>query len=119
MACLIYAPICSLDGYVEDATGSFDWAAPDEEVHAFANDLERTVRTQLYGRRMWETMRYWETDRKFGCIQVGRLYENEEMRIVDREAANTHQSVKRSRKLGSINGTHFRVTLRKIAIGFR
>ena len=61
MAKLIYASIASLDGYVEDARGGFDWAAPDNEVHAFVNDLERPVGTYLYGRRMYETMRYWET----------------------------------------------------------
>ena len=62
MASLIYAAIASLDGYVEDEQGEFDWAAPDEEVHAFVNDLERPVGTHLYGRRMYETMVYWETD---------------------------------------------------------
>ncbi len=62
MASLIYAAIASLDGYVEDEQGEFDWAAPDEEVHAFVNDLERPVGTYLYGRRMYETMVYWETD---------------------------------------------------------
>lgn len=61
MAKLIYAAIASLDGYVEDAQGTFDWAAPDEEVHAFVNDLERSVGTYLYGRRMYETMVFWET----------------------------------------------------------
>jgi dihydrofolate reductase len=62
MAKLIYAAIASLDGYVEDEQGRFDWAAPDEEVHAFCNDLERPVGTYLYGRRMYEVMVYWETD---------------------------------------------------------
>jgi dihydrofolate reductase len=61
MAKLIYTAIASLDGYVEDGQGKFDWAAPDEEVHAFVNDLERPVGTYLYGRRMYETMVYWET----------------------------------------------------------
>jgi len=61
MAKLIYSPITSLDGYVADEKGSFDWAAPDEEVHAFVNDLERPVGTYLYGRRMYEVMIYWET----------------------------------------------------------
>jgi dihydrofolate reductase len=61
MAKLIYSPITSLDGYVADEKGSFDWAAPDEEVHAFVNDLERPVGTYLYGRRMYEVMVYWET----------------------------------------------------------
>jgi hypothetical protein len=62
MASLIYSAIASLDGYVEDERGNFDWAAPDEEVHAFVNDLERPVGTYLYGRHMYETMVYWETD---------------------------------------------------------
>jgi dihydrofolate reductase len=61
MAKLIYSAIASLDGYIEDEDGSFDWAAPDEEVHAFVNDLERPVGTYLYGRRMYEVMSYWET----------------------------------------------------------
>ena len=52
MAKLIYSAIASLDGYIADADGSFDWAAPDEEVHAFVNDLERPIGTYLYGRRM-------------------------------------------------------------------
>ena len=61
MAKLIYSAIASLDGYVEDERGSFAWAAPDEEVHAFVNDLERPIGTYLYGRRMYETMVYWES----------------------------------------------------------
>jgi dihydrofolate reductase len=61
MARLIYSAIASLDGYVADETGTFDWAAPDEEVHAFVNDLERPIGTYLYGRRMYETMVSWET----------------------------------------------------------
>jgi dihydrofolate reductase len=61
VAQLIYSAIASLDGYIEDAQGSFDWAAPDEEVHAFVNDLQRSVGTHLYGRRMYETMAYWES----------------------------------------------------------
>ena len=61
MANLIYSAIASLDGYVEDEQGKFDWAAPDAEVHAFVNDLERPIGTYLYGRRMYETMVFWET----------------------------------------------------------
>src|SRR6476661_572042 len=61
MAKLIYAAIASLDGYFEDEEGRFDWAAPDDEVHAFVNDLERPIGTHLYGRRMYETMVFWET----------------------------------------------------------
>jgi dihydrofolate reductase len=64
MAKLIYSAIASLDGYVADADGKFDWAAPDEEVHAFVNDLERPIGTYLYGRRMYEVMAYWEDARK-------------------------------------------------------
>jgi dihydrofolate reductase len=61
MAKLIYSAIASLDEYVEDRQGKFDWAAPDEEVLAFVNDLERPVGTYLYGRRMYQTMVFWET----------------------------------------------------------
>jgi dihydrofolate reductase len=62
MAKLIYSAILSLDGYIEDETGDFGWAAPSQEVHAFVNELERPVGTYLYGRRMYETMVGWETD---------------------------------------------------------
>jgi dihydrofolate reductase len=61
MAKLIYSAITSLDGYVADEDGNFDWAAPDEEVHSFVNDLERPIGTYLYGRRMYEVMVFWET----------------------------------------------------------
>jgi dihydrofolate reductase len=61
MAKLIYSAITSLDGYVEDEHGGFDWAAPDDEVFAFVNNLERPIGTYLYGRRMYETMVFWET----------------------------------------------------------
>lgn len=65
MARLIYSAISSLDGYIEDKDGNFDWAAPDEEVHKFINDLERSAGTHLYGRRMYETLMVWETDPSF------------------------------------------------------
>ena len=61
MAKLIYSAITSLDGYVEDQEGKFEWAAPDDEVFAFVNDLERPIGTYLYGRQMYDTMVYWET----------------------------------------------------------
>jgi dihydrofolate reductase len=61
MAKLIYSAIASADGYVEDAAGEFGWAAPDDELLRFVNDLERPVGTYLFGRRMYETMLYWET----------------------------------------------------------
>ena len=62
MADLIYSALSSLDGYIEDTDGNFDWAMPDEEVHRFINDLERAAGTHLYGRRMYETLMVWETD---------------------------------------------------------
>jgi dihydrofolate reductase len=62
VAKLIYSAIASLDGYIADEDGSFDWAVPDEEVHAFINDLIRPFGTYLYGRRMYEMMVGWETD---------------------------------------------------------
>src|SRR5690242_19777264 len=61
MAKLIYSAIASLDAYVEDEHGKFDWAAPDEELLAYVNDQERPIATYLYGRRMYETMVFWET----------------------------------------------------------
>ena len=61
MVKLIYSPIASLDGYVEDEHVKFDWAAPDDGVHAFVNELERPIGTYLYGRRMYETKAFWET----------------------------------------------------------
>jgi len=60
-AALVYTGIASLDGYIADATGSFDWSVPDAEVHAYVNDMERGVGTHLYGRRLYEVMRAWQT----------------------------------------------------------
>ena len=61
MAALVYLMLASLDGCAADEHGRFDWAAPDDEVHAFVNDLARSIGTHLYGRRMYEVMRAWET----------------------------------------------------------
>ena len=61
MSRLIYSAISSLDGYIEDSDGRFDWCAPDEEVLSFINELERPIGTYLYGRRLYETMVFWET----------------------------------------------------------
>jgi dihydrofolate reductase len=74
LARLIYSAIASLDGYTADAQGKFDWAAPDAELHAFVNDLERDVGTHLYGRRMYETMAVWETMDVSGEPDVMRDY---------------------------------------------
>jgi dihydrofolate reductase len=62
MGSLIYSGLVSLDGYLTDPDGNFEWAAPDAEVHRCVNDLERPIGTYLYGRRMYEVMRYWETE---------------------------------------------------------
>ena len=74
MGRLIYSAIASLDGYVEDAAGKFDWAAPDAELHGFVNELERPLGTYLYGRRMYETMTFWETAATDGEPEVFRDY---------------------------------------------
>ena len=60
MGRLIYSTIGSLDGYIADEDGKFDWAEPDEEVHTFVNDLARPVGTYLLGRRMYEVLAYWD-----------------------------------------------------------
>lgn len=67
MGKLVYVINTSLDGFTEDASGSFDWSEPDEEVHEFYNDMMRGVGTQLLGRRMYETMAVWETDPSFAA----------------------------------------------------
>ena len=59
-AMLVYSALTSLDSFIEDVDGDFSWAAPGEEVHAFVNELERSIGTYLYGRRMYETMNYWQ-----------------------------------------------------------
>ena len=73
MASLIYSAIASLDGYIADKDGNFDWAKPDEEVHSFINDLERPVGTHLLGRRMYEVLAYWDDppalDEQPSCVQ--------------------------------------------------
>jgi dihydrofolate reductase len=72
VANLIYSAITSLDGYVADEDGNFDWAAPDEEVHSFVNELERPVGTYLYGRRMYEVMVYWDRGHSRRSVTVAR-----------------------------------------------
>jgi dihydrofolate reductase len=89
MAKLIYSVIASLDGYVADEDGSFDWAAPDEEVHRFVNDLERPVGTYLMGRRMYEVMRYWETadtvpDQPAHMVDFARVWQDADKVVYSR-----------------------------------
>ena len=101
MAMLIYSAIASLDGYVEDAHGGIEWAAPDEEVHAFVNDLERSVGTYLYGRRMYETMVFWET------ASTGR-----DLRPVSRDYAQIWQAAEKvvySRTLPAVSSGRTRL----------
>ena len=101
MAKLIYSAIASLDGYVEDAQGSFDWAAPDEEVHGYVNDLERPIGTYLYGRRMYETMVFWET-----------AGSRPEQRLVSRDFADIWRSAEKivySRTLTSVASEKTRI----------
>jgi dihydrofolate reductase len=89
MAKLIYSVIASLDGYVADEDGNFDWAAPDEEVHRFVNDLERPVGTYLMGRRMYEVMRYWETadtvpDQPAHMVDFARVWQDADKVVYSR-----------------------------------
>jgi dihydrofolate reductase len=98
VAKLIYSAIASLDGYVADEEGNFDWAAPDEEVYAFVNDLERRVGTYLYGRRMYEVMRYWDTaqasaDRHPVEMDYARIWRSAD-KVVYSETLETASSAK-------------------------
>jgi dihydrofolate reductase len=101
MAKLIYSALTSLDGYVEDEHGKFDWAAPGEEVHAFVNALERPVGTYLYGRRMYETMQFWET------VSTGS-----DQRVVSREYAEIWRAAEKivySRTLETVSSARTRI----------
>jgi dihydrofolate reductase len=101
VARLVYAAITSLDGYTADDNGNFDWAAPDPEVFAFINDLERDFGTYLYGRRMYETMVYWET---FGAA------DDEPPHVRDfAELWRAAAKVVYSRTLGAVSGKRTRI----------
>jgi dihydrofolate reductase len=89
MARLIYSAIASLDGYVADEDGNFDWAAPDEEVHGFVNDLERLIGSYLYGRRMYDTMVYWESadaaaDESPATLDFARIWQSADKIVYSR-----------------------------------
>ena len=89
MARLIYGAIASLDGFVADERGNFDWAAPDEEVHRFVNELERPVGTYLYGRRMYDVMKFWETahaqaDEPAAFLDYARIWQSADKIVYSR-----------------------------------
>jgi dihydrofolate reductase len=88
MGKLSYSAIMSLDGYIVAKDGLFDWAEPDEEVHAFVNDLERQVGTYLYGRRMYEVMAAWDTLQTHDTLPTGE----KPRRLTTRQAAHTQRS---------------------------
>lgn len=95
MARLIYSAIQSLDGYVADATGAFDWAEPDESVHSFANELERPIGTNLYGRRMYEVMSAWETlgtlgDEPAYIVEFGQLWRASDKVVYSKTLDSVH-----------------------------
>jgi dihydrofolate reductase len=101
MASLIYSAIASLDGYVEDDEGRFEWAAPDEEVVGFINEIERPIGTYLYGRRMYETMVFWES----APLDDGSP-------LTDRDFARTWQAADKvvySRTLASVSSARTRI----------
>ena len=89
MARMSYTAITSLDGYIEDAAGSFNWAMPDEDVHRLANDLDRTVGIHLYGRRLYETMVFWENPDNIAggpeyVLDYGRIWRESEKVVFSR-----------------------------------
>jgi dihydrofolate reductase len=89
MAKLIYSMLVSLDGFVEDADGGFGWAAPSDEVHAFANELGASVGTYLYGRRMYETMVFWETAHEMPGLGTVELDWARQWRATDKVVFST------------------------------
>ena len=92
---LLYTALVSLDGYIEDPTGSFDWAMPDAAVHRLANDLSQSVGTELYGRRMYETMAVWQR------VEAGPGVEAEEVAFA--EGWRGHDKVVFSRTLDAVS----------------
>jgi dihydrofolate reductase len=89
MVRLNYLALMSLDGYIADEVGNFDWAAPDDDVHRFINDLIRPVGTFLYGRRMYEVMAVWETmgagtDEPDAIVDFARIWRSSEKIVYSR-----------------------------------
>lgn len=98
MAHLIYSMLASLDGYVEDADGGFAWATPSEEVHAYANDIGASVGTYLYGRRMYETMLFWETAHEVPGIGAVELAWARSWRAAEKVVFSTTLAAPRSQR---------------------
>lgn len=98
MARLIYSMLASLDGYVEDADGGFAWATPSEEVHAFANEIGASVGTYLYGRRMYETMLFWETAHEVPGIGAVELAWARSWRAAEKVVVSTTLAAPRSER---------------------
>ena len=96
MAKLIYSMLASLDGYVEDADGGFAWATPSEEVHAFANEIGASVGTYLYGRRMYETMLFWEAAHEVPGIGAVELAWARSWRAAEKVVVSTTLDAPRS-----------------------
>ena len=112
MGRLIYSAIASLDGYVEDADGGFGWAAPDEEVFACVNELERPIGICLYGRRMYETLAAWETMGRDGdepavIREFGEIWRAAEKVVYSRslrEAASARTRIEREFEPAAVEG---------------
>ncbi len=97
MADLLYVTWTSVDGYIEDPDGRFDWSEPDDEIHGFINDLMRRVGTHLYGRRLYETMAVWETDPAFAAesavmAEFAELWQGAEKVVFSRTLATVSTS---------------------------
>lgn len=86
MGKLIYMNLISLDGFIEDASGKFDWAMPSEEVHAFINERASAVTTEIYGRNLYETMKVWEdidlTDQPGAVAEFAELWRNSDKVVI-------------------------------------
>jgi dihydrofolate reductase len=108
LAKLIYSAIASLDGYIADEDGNFDWAAPDEEVHAFVNDLERPVGTYLYGRRMYEVMSGWET-MDSEAAQPGLGWDDRTLRLDFAQIWQAAEKIVYSRTLQTVSSAKTRI----------